>query len=448
MTKTKGLMTEGVIWQELLWFSMPLLLGNLFQQLYNTVDSVVVGNYIGGNALAAVGASTPIINLLVGLFSGIATGAGVIISRYFGARDDKGVHDSTHTALAATVIGGVFLTVFGVLLSPLLLRLIGTPEEVMTGSVTYLRIYFGGVMAMMLYNMGAGILRAVGDSKTPLYFLIVSSVVNIILDLVFVVLLQMGIAGVAWATLIAQIISAVLTLWTLMCQKNACRVHLRDIRVDMPLLKEIVRLGLPSGMQNAIISLSNIVVQANINSFGPAAMAGCASYTKVDGFVLLPVFSFSMAITTFTSQNIGAKNYDRVRKGAKTCLMMSGAIAAVLSILVMIFGRHLLGIFSDDPDILYYGTNMLMMLAPFYIVLSVNHTLAGVIRGAGLTMVPMVIMVVNMCVLRVIWLSIMMPLVHSIFIVYLGYSLTWVTTTLCMIWYYLRSGWLARLENA
>lgn len=302
MSETKGLMTQGAIWKKILLFSLPLLLGNVFQQLYNTVDSVIVGNYVGGDALAAVGTSGPIINLLVGLFMGIATGAGVVIARYFGAQDSEGVHDAVHTTLAATFIGGLFLTVVGVLLSPTVVRLIGVPENIMADSISYLRIYFGGIIAMMTYNMGAGILRAVGDSKTPLYFLIISSIVNIILDMVFVIALDMGVAGVAWATLIAQAVSATLTIMML-CRVNASyRVSLRQIRIKMSYLKEIIRIGLPSGLQNAIISMSNIVVQSYINSFGSAAIAGYSTYGKVDAFALMPVMSLSMAITTFTDR--------------------------------------------------------------------------------------------------------------------------------------------------
>lgn len=442
MSEKKGLMTQGVIWKQLVLFSIPLLLGNLFQQLYNTVDSIVVGNYIGGNALAAVGSSGPIINLLVGLFTGIATGSGVVVSRFFGAQDDQNVHDSVHTAIAVTFISGVVLSIAGVVFSPLLLRLIGTPEEVMVESTVYLRIYFSGVLAMMVYNMGSGILRAIGNSRTPLYFLIVSSVVNIILDLVFVINFKMGIAGVAWATLIAQISSAVLVLLQLIRSTDSYRLIPSHIHINVPILKEIVRLGLPGGIQNAIISFSNIIVQANINSFGPAAMAGCSSYTKVDGFALLPVMSFSMAVTTFTGQNVGAGNYDRVHQGAKTCLKISTGTTAVLSVLLFIFGRHIIGIFSADPEIVHYGTYMLSMLSPFYIALSFNHTYAGVIRGAGSSLPPMLIMVGNMCLLRVIWLSLAMPIFNSIVVVFIGYSLTWVTSGLCMTIYYKKANWL------
>ena len=447
MSETKGLMTQGAIWKKILLFSLPLLLGNVFQQLYNTVDSVIVGNYVGGDALAAVGTSGPIINLLVGLFMGIATGAGVVIARYFGAQDSEGVHDAVHTTLAATFIGGLFLTVVGVLLSPTVVRLIGVPENIMADSISYLRIYFGGIIAMMTYNMGAGILRAVGDSKTPLYFLIISSIVNIILDMVFVIALDMGVAGVAWATLIAQAVSATLTIMML-CRINASyRVSLRQIRIKMSYLKEIIRIGLPSGLQNAIISMSNIVVQSYINSFGSAAIAGYSTYGKVDAFALMPVMSLSMAITTFTSQNIGAQRYDRVRQGVKTGLCMTCGTAVVLTSLVVVFARALLGIFTSDQQIIDYGLLTMTYQAPFYIILAVNNTLAGILRGAGKASVPRIIMAANMCGVRILWLSILMPIFNSIIVVYLAFSVTWLTTGLCLIWYYRHSHWLEQLES-
>ena len=310
MKQNKGLMTEGVIWKQLLLFALPLLLGNLFQQFYNTVDSIVVGNYIGPNALAAVGASTPIVNLMVGLFTGLGTGAGVVIAQFFGAKDEKGVHDGVHTTIALCLVAGVVMGFIGVGLSPAILRLLDTPAEIMEGSVTYLQIYFMGVIALMIYNMGSGILRAIGDSRTPLYFLMVSSVVNIVLDLVFVINVQMGVAGVAWATLIAQVISAGLVLIRLITTKECYRLILKDIRFHKHALLETIRIGLPGGIQNAVVSFSNLIVQYNINSFGAAAVAGCSAYTKIDGFAVLPVMSFSMAVTTFTGQNVGARNYE------------------------------------------------------------------------------------------------------------------------------------------
>lgn len=378
---------------------------------------------------------------------GIATGAGVVIARYFGAQDSEAVHDAVHTTLAATFLGGLFLTVVGVLLSPAVVRLIGVPENIMSDSIDYLRIYFGGIIAMMTYNMGAGILRAVGDSKTPLYFLIISSIINIILDMLFVIIFDMGVAGVAWATLIAQAVSATLIIITLCRVNTSYRVTLSHIRIKLSYLKEIIRIGLPSGLQNAIISMSNIVVQSYINSFGSAAIAGYSTYGKVDAFALMPVMSLSMAITTFTSQNIGAREFDRVRKGVKTGLLMSCGTAFVLTSLVVVFARTLLGIFTDDQQIIEYGLLTMTYQAPFYLVLGLNNTLAGILRGAGKASVPSLIMAANMCGVRILWLSILMPIFNSIIVVYLAFSVTWTTTGLCLIWYYKRSRWLELLER-
>lgn len=444
MKENRGLMTEGVIWKQLLLFALPLLLGNLFQQFYNTVDSIVVGNYIGANALASVGASTPIVNLMVGMFTGLGTGAGVVIAQFFGAKDHKGVHDGVHTTIALCLVSGLVMAVVGVALSPIILRLLDTPAEIMEGSVTYLQIYFMGVMALMIYNMGSGILRAVGDSRTPLYFLMVSSVVNILLDLLFVIKVQMGVAGVAWATLIAQAISACLVLIRLMTSTESYKLILKDIRFHKKVLLETIRIGLPGGIQNAVISFSNLIVQYNINSFGAAAVAGCSAYTKIDGFAILPVMSFSMAITTFTGQNIGAKNYDRVRKGAKTCLVIALAVTLTLSGGLYLFGEKLLRVFSSDQQVLSYAVQMMHFLVPGYVCLATAHTYCGVVRGAGISMVPMLALVGNMCVLRVIWISLAMPVFHNIIVVFLGYSLTWLTSALTMVIYYHRSGWLER----
>ena len=444
MKENRGLMTEGVILKQLLLFALPLLLGNLFQQFYNTVDSIVVGNYIGANALASVGASTPIVNLMVGMFTGLGTGAGVVIAQFFGAKDHKGVHDGVHTTIALCLVSGLVMAVVGVALSPTILRLLDTPAEIMEGSVTYLQIYFMGVMALMIYNMGSGILRAVGDSRTPLYFLMVSSVVNILLDLLFVIKIQMGVAGVAWATLIAQAISACLVLIRLMTSTESYKLILKDIRFHKKVLLETIRIGLPGGIQNAVISFSNLIVQYNINSFGAAAVAGCSAYTKIDGFAILPVMSFSMAITTFTGQNIGAKNYDRVRKGAKTCLVIALAVTLTLSGGLYLFGEKLLRVFSSDQQVLSYAVQMMHFLVPGYVCLATAHTYCGVVRGAGISMVPMLALVGNMCVLRVIWISLAMPVFHNIIVVFLGYSLTWLTSALTMVIYYHRSGWLER----
>lgn len=443
----RGLMTEGVIWKEILLFSIPLLLGNLFQQLYNAVDSVVVGNYIGAQALAAVGSSAPVINLLVSFFMGLAVGAGVIISRYFGARKKEELHIAVHTSLALTFAAGLVMTLIGVLISPYVLQWVGTPSDVMESSVLYLRIYFLGILSVMVYNMGSGILRAVGDSRNPLYFLIVSSVTNIILDMLFVIVFHMGIAGVGWATLIAQTISAVLTMLLLMRTKEEYQVKLKHIRFHKHMLYEIVRLGLPSGLQNAIVSFSNVIVQSNINAFGSLAMAGCGSYTKIDGFAILPVMSYSMALTTFTGQNMGAKKYDRVKQGAKTGILMSVLTIVCISALLLMLGPNVLAIFSSDPTVINYGLYMMHVLAPGYIFLAISHAFNGIIRGAGITTVPMIVMVTCWCGLRMAWILTSVPLFHDIGVVFMGWPLTWIASALWLYLYYRKGNWMTRYDT-
>ena len=446
-SKNRGLITEGVIWKEILLFSIPLLLGNLFQQLYNAVDSVVVGNYIGAQALAAVGSSAPVINLLVSFFMGLAVGAGVIISRYFGARKKEELHIAVHTSLALTFAAGLVMTLIGVLISPYVLQWVGTPSDVMESSVLYLRIYFLGILSVMVYNMGSGILRAVGDSRNPLYFLIVSSVTNIILDMLFVIVFHMGIAGVGWATLIAQTISAVLTMLLLMRTKEEYQVKLKHIRFHKHMLYEIVRLGLPSGMQNAIVSFSNVIVQSNINAFGSLAMAGCGSYTKIDGFAILPVMSYSMALTTFTGQNMGAKKYDRVKQGAKTGILMSVITIVCISALLLMLGPNVLAIFSSDPTVINYGLYMMHVLAPGYIFLAISHAFNGIIRGAGITTVPMIVMVTCWCGLRMAWILTSVPLFHDIGVVFMGWPLTWIASALWLFLYYRKGKWMTRYDS-
>lgn len=440
-------MTEGVIWKEILLFSIPLLLGNLFQQLYNAVDSVVVGNYIGAQALAAVGSSAPVINLLVSFFMGLAVGAGVIISRYFGARKKEELHIAVHTSLALTFAAGLVMTLIGVLISPYVLQWVGTPSDVMESSVLYLRIYFLGILSVMVYNMGSGILRAVGDSRNPLYFLIVSSVTNIILDMLFVIVFHMGIAGVGWATLIAQTISAVLTMLLLMRTKEEYQVKLKHIRFHKHMLYEIVRLGLPSGLQNAIVSFSNVIVQSNINALGSLAMAGCGSYTKIDGFAILPVMSYSMALTTFTGQNMGAKKYDRVKQGAKTGILMSVITIVCISALLLMLGPNVLAIFSSDPTVIKYGLYMMHVLAPGYIFLAISHAFNGIIRGAGITTVPMIVMVTCWCGLRMAWILTSVPLFHDIGVVFMGWPLTWIASALWLFLYYRKGSWMTRYDS-
>ena len=442
LPKQQGLMTQGVIWKEILFFSIPLLLGNLFQQLYNAVDSIIVGNYIGDKALAAVGSSSPIINLLVSFFMGLAVGAGVVISQYYGARDIERMQKSIHTSLAFTLVAGIVLSMFGVCFTPTILRLVSTPSDVMQNSVLYLQIYFGGILFTMIYNMGSGILRAVGDSKNPLYFLILASILNIILDLLFVVKLQLGIAGVAWATLLSQCLSAFLVIRLLVHCDAEYKVTLSNIRFHGHQLKEIIRIGLPSGIQNAVVSFSNVIVQSNINAFGSSAMAGCGSYTKIDGFAVLPVMSYSMALTTFVGQNIGAKKFDRVKQGAKTGILMSVLTTLSITLLLVTFGESILSIFTNEQEVIGYGLYMMRFLAPGYIFLAISHAFNGIIRGAGITTIPMIVMISCWCGLRLLWIFITVPIFQDIAVVFLGWPLTWVASALWLFIYYRRGKWL------
>ena len=439
-----GLMTEGSIGKQLIGFAFPLLLGNLFQQLYNTVDAVIVGKFVGSEALAAVNSSTPLVNLLVSFFMGISVGAGVVISQYYGAKNDKKLHDAVHTTVALALASGIFMTFVGIVLSPIILRLMGTPEDVMGLSTIYLQIYFGGILGIVVYNMCSGILRAVGDSKRPLYFLMVSSVINIILDLLFVAIFDMGVAGVAFATLIAQFVSAGLTLFVLVRTSNSFKLILRDIRFHKLQIIKIVRIGLPTGIQNTIVSLSNVVVQGNINSFGTLAMAG--SYAKIDGFAILPVMSIAMAITTFTGQNIGAKKYDRVKEGTKIGTIFSLITVVIISAIIMIFTPNILKIFTNDSDVIYYGTLMMKCLAPGYIFLGLSHLFSGVLRGAGKTTVPMIIMVLCWCFLRMAWVLTFTPIFKDIKIVFFGYPITWFASAAILLIYYKKANWLPHEE--
>lgn len=434
-------MTQGTIWKQLIYFAFPLLIGNLFQQLYNTVDSVVVGNFVSTEALAAVGSVTPIINMLVGFFSGLATGAGVVISQFFGAKNGQMLHKAVHTTLLMTVGLGVIFTFIGIFMTPLMLNLMSTPADVFDGAALYLRIYFGGVLGLMLYNMVSGILRAVGDSKRPLYFLILSSLLNVVLDLAFVIVFHMGIAGVAIATIIAQFISAFLLLVVLARSDEDYKLVLRDLKMDTEILKRIVRIGLPAGLQMAVTSFSNVFVQSYINRFGSACMAGWTSYSKIDQFVLLPMQSLSLSATTFVGQNLGAGNLSRAKKGTRVSMAISVAITAVLTVLLIAFSSQLLMLFNQDENVLYYGNIFIRYLAPFYVICCINQIFAGSLRGAGDATGPMIIMLLSFVVFRQIYLFVGSQFFDSIIFVGLGYPAGWLVCSVFMAIHYFRGRW-------
>jgi len=445
--KQAMMMTEGVIWRQLIAFAVPLLLGNLLQQLYNTVDSIVVGQFIGSEALAAVSSSNSLINLIIGMFLGISTGAGVIISQYYGARNETKMQQAVHTSIGLCFIGGMILIVVGIACSPVILRMMGTPEEVMPNSVVYFRIFFAGSLFNLIYNMAAGILRAVGDSKNPLYFLAVSSITNIILDILFVVVGEMGVEGVAIATVIAQALSMVLCLRTLAKTDDIYHLDFKKISLNKSMVRMILTTGLPTGFQHSIISLSNVIVQANINAYGAMAMAGFGSYIKIDGFAQLPMQSFCLAATTFTGQNIGARKPERVKKGIKENIIICMIYVGVVSTILYVFAPQLVSIFSTEPEVVRYGTITMRMIIPFYTVLPIHQVLMGTMRGAGKTMYSMAFSVSNMCVLRMIYINLLVPLFPSYEAVMLCYPITWIGTTLLDILYIWKGKWLPKPEE-
>lgn len=445
MSHTKAsatLLTEGPIGRRILAFAFPLFLGNLFQQLYNTADSLIVGNFIGSDALAAVSSSGSLIFLLVGFFNGIAVGAGVVIARYFGARDGERVSLAVHTTVALGIVSGILLTAVGILFTPLILKLMGTPADVLPDSVTYFRIYFCGSLAFVLYNIFVGILQSVGDSRHPLYYLILSSVINVALDLLFVAVLRLGVGSAALATVISQFLSAVLCLVRLLRTQEEYRIQISKIRFDAGLLRQVIGNGLPTGLQNSIIAFANVVVQSNINAFGKMAVAGCGSYSKIEGFGFLPINCFVMALTTFISQNLGAQEYDRAKKGAKFGILCSISIAEATGILIYIFSPLLISAFNSDPQVIRYGVIQAHTVTLFYFLLAYSHCLAAIFRGAGRSGVPMLVMLVCWCIIRVTYITIAVHFVPVINVIFWAYPLTWALSSVIFTVYYYKSDWL------
>ena len=437
-------LTEGPIGKQLLSFTIPLILGNLFQQLYNAADTVIVGQFVGDTALAAVGSSSSLIELLISLFMGIGIGAGVIISRYYGAGDMDAMSCTIHTTVAAGVASGVVLSLLGVLTTPLLLQWMGTPDNVLPQSILYFRIYFCGVLFTVLYNFGSSIFRALGDSKRPLYYLIFSSFTNVVLDLLFVAVFRWGVAGAATATVLSNALSVVLVFYKLCTEDGPQRLYLRRLRLDKPYLLQVIRIGLPSGLQNAVVSLSNVVIQSGINGFGDLAMAGCAAYRKIEGFALMSSGSFSMSLSTFISQNMGAGKKDRAKRGANIGLLMTMGIVVVISIFIFVLAPLLVEIFTDDPVVMDYGVAMARTIVPFYFLVAYSHGMGGVLRGAGLAKVPMFVMMFCWCVFRVIWIQVAGALIHDIHVVFVAYPITWALSGVIFTIYYFKSNWLNR----
>lgn len=437
--------TGGVIWKTLLSFFFPILLGTFFQQLYNTADAVIVGQYVGKQALAAVGGATStLINLLVGLFVGVSSGAAVVISQLFGAWDSEGTQKAVHTTLAFALAGGFALMVVGWFISPVALRAMNTPEDVLPYSTTYIRVYFLGIIFNFIYNMGSGILRAVGDSRRPFYFLVVCCLLNIGLDLLLVATFGLGVLGVALGTFLAQAVSAGLVLLSLTHTTQIYHLDLRKIAFDRAMLRRIVVIGLPAGLQGAMYSISNIIIQSSVNTFGTDTAAAWSAYGKIDGLFWMIMSAFGVAITTFSGQNFGAGRYDRIHQSVKVCLAMSAGTAVFMSVALWLGGEYVYRLFTDDAAVIQEGMVILRVLVPCYITYIAIEIITGAVRGAGDSILPMIITCIGICVLRVVWIVVAVPQWRDIRCVCLSYPITWLVTSVFFIVYYLQGGWLRR----
>ena len=418
-------MTQGNITRHIISFALPLLIGNVFQQLYNTVDTWVVGNFVSNEAFSAVGTVGPIINMLIGFFMGLSSGAGVVISQYYGARRYEEVQKTVHTAIVMTLVIGVVFTGVGIAMIPYMLQLMKTPTEVIPESTAYLTIYFSGILGLMLYNIGAGILRAVGDSKRPFYFLVVCAVMNTILDLVFVLYFNMGVEGVALATILSQSVSALLIMITLMRSDSCIKLQIRSLKIHWSMLGKIFRVGIPAALQMAITSFSNIFVQSYINYFGADAMSGWTAYSKVDQLLFLPMQSIALASTTFVGQNLGRNQVDRAREGVRKALTIALASTAVMMVPVLAFSGPIVSFFNSKEEVIRYGTVLLRWLSPFYLLCCFNQIYSGALRGAGNSRAPMIIMLGSFVAFRQVYLFAMSRIWNEIIPIAMGYPAGW-----------------------
>lgn len=429
-------MTEGNITRHIIVFAIPLLLGNIFQQLYNMVDTWVVGNFVSNEAFSAVGSVGPICNMLIGFFLGLSSGAGVVISQFYGARRYQEVEDTVHTAILLTGLMALAFMVVGNIMTPAMLRLMNTPEEVFPESEAYLRIYFTGVSGLMFYNIGSGILRAVGDSTRPFYFLVVSALLNVGLDLLFVLVLDMGVSGVALATVLSQGISAILILITLMISDSCIKLKLYRLRIHWSMLRKICTVGIPAALQMTITSFSNVFVQSYINYFGADCMSGWTTYSKVDQLIFLPMQSIALASTTFVGQNLGKNQPERARKGVRNALLIALASTAIMMIPVIIFAAPVVRFFNAKPEVVEFGTVFLHWITPFYLLCVFNQVYSGALRGAGNSKVPMIIMLTSFVAFRQVYLFIMARVCNEILPIAMGYPAGWLLSAILTAAYY------------
>ena len=439
-------MTTGSIWKLLLSFSVPLLIGNLFQQLYNTVDSLVVGNFVGTEALAAVGSTTCIINTMVMFFTGTSIGATVVISRHYGAHDDRKLHLAVETTMMVTFIASILFTGIGVLFTPFMLRFMSTPEDVLPSASEYLRIYFSGISGLLIYNMGSAVLRAVGDTRRPLLFLCFSSILNTVLDLIFVIVFDLGIAGVAYATILSQFISAALVLVVLTLDGGSYHLVWQDLRIDRPTFRQILSIGLPAGFQQSLTSFSNVYVQSYVNYFGSACMAGWSCYTKIDQFIFLPLQSMNQAATTFVSQNIGAQDIKRAKRGSRTAFYMSTAITIAISAILWFTAGQFVSLFNQDPSVISYGVLFIHTNSTLTFTCCATQIFSGSLRGAGDSKTPMLVMLFSYVLFRQIYLYVITQFINTPAVVGFGYPLGWIVCSLLTSYFYFRGSWEKRLH--
>lgn len=437
-TQKENQITEGIIWKQLLIFFFPIVFGTFFQQLYNTVDTIIVGHFIGKNALASVGgSSTQIVNLVVGFFTGLSSGASVIIAQFYGARDERSVQESLHTAYAFSIIGSIVISIPGILLAPYLLKWMNTPPELISDSILYLRIYFAGILFVFIFNVGSSILRAVGDSKHPLYYLMICCLLNIILDILCVVRLQMGVAGAAAATFLSQAVSAVLVSRKLMKSGDILKLSFRKLRFHTNVLRSQLRIGMPAGFQSVMYSLTNVIIQSALNSFGTDTVAAWSVYGKLDAVFWMISGAIGISITTFVGQNYGARKYDRVKKSVRVCLGIDTLISAMLVVFFLLLREPLFRVFTNDADVIRIGCEMMALITPCYMFFIFIEVLSGALRGIGDVLIPTLITLGGVCILRVLWLLGALRFHSTINAIILSYPVTWLTTSLLFIIYYL-----------
>ncbi|EOS36232.1 MATE family efflux transporter [Lachnospiraceae bacterium] len=430
--------TEGIIWKQLLIFFFPIVFGTFFQQLYNTIDTVIVGHFIGKGALASVGgSSTQIVNLVVGFFTGLSSGASVIIAQFYGAKDERSVQESLHTAYAFSILGSIVISIPGVLLAPQMLRWMNTPSELIQDSTLYLRIYFAGILFVFIFNVGSSILRAIGDSKHPLYYLVICCLLNIILDILCVVWLDMGVAGAAAATFFSQAVSAALVTRKLMISGGIMKLSLKKLRFHANVLRSQLRIGMPAGFQSIMYSLSNVIIQTALNNFGTDTVAAWSVYGKLDAVFWMISGAIGISITTFVGQNFGARKYDRVKKSVRVCLGIDTLISVVLVVFFLLLRNPLFAIFTNDPDVIRIGCEMMALITPCYMFFICIEVLSGALRGIGDVIIPTLITLGGVCIFRILWLIGALRIRPTVGAIILSYPVTWLITSILFIIYYL-----------